>query len=80
MGKKTRLMILPICLLLAGWVVIRALAQEGAPRIIQINVNQLGPQRLGPLPAVVSPPGNPTSSLKIHLHTFIPKPRRIDRK
>ena len=67
MGKKTMLIILPLCLLLAGWIAIRSLAQEGAPRIIQINVNQLGPQRLGPLPAVVSPPGNPTSSLKIHL-------------
>ena len=60
-------MALPICLLLAGWIVIRALADEKAPQIIQINVNQLGPQRLGPLPPVVSPPGNPTSSLKIHL-------------
>jgi cytochrome c peroxidase len=67
MGKKIRLMALSLCMLLAGWIVIRALADEKAPQLIQINVNQLGPQRLGPLPGVIAPPANPPSSLKIHL-------------
>jgi hypothetical protein len=34
MGRKTVLMALPICLLLAGWLVIRALADEKTPQII----------------------------------------------
>ena len=67
MGNRIRLMVLPVCLLLAGWMVIRAAADEKAPPIIEVNTHLLGPQRLGPLPPVVSPPGNPPSSLKIHL-------------
>jgi cytochrome c peroxidase len=67
MGKRIWLLVLPGCLLLAGWSLVRASADEKAPPLIQVNVQQLGPQRLGPLPPVVSPPGNPPSSLKIHL-------------
>jgi cytochrome c peroxidase len=35
--------------------------------ITQVSVQQLGPQRLGPLPPVVAPPSNPPSSAKILL-------------
>jgi len=67
MRKKTKLVLLLFCLLVSGSIVIRALAENEAPQIIQVNVQRLGPQRLGSLPPVVSPPGNPPSSLKIHL-------------
>lgn len=67
MCKKIKVSIPLFCLLLSGWIVIRALAEEEASQIIQINVQQLGPRKLGPLPPVVTPPGNPQSSLKIHL-------------
>jgi cytochrome c peroxidase len=66
MGKRIWLMALP-AYLLAGGSTVGVLAGEGAPPVTQINGQQLGPQRLGPLPAVVSPPNNPPSSLKIHL-------------
>jgi cytochrome c peroxidase len=54
-------------LLAAGLVFVRASTQEKIPPITEINAQQLGPQRLGPLPPVIHPPGNPPSSLKIHL-------------
>ncbi|HOW85688.1 MAG TPA: cytochrome c peroxidase [Candidatus Aminicenantes bacterium] len=43
------------------------LAGQKAPPITQVGVQVLGPQRLGPLPPVVHPPGNPPSSAKIQL-------------
>jgi cytochrome c peroxidase len=67
MGKKLWLLILPACLMLAGWSVTGAATDEIPQSITQINAHLVGPQRLGPLPPVVAPPGNPPSSLKIHL-------------
>jgi hypothetical protein len=40
MGKNTRLVAMPVCLLPAGWIVVRALADEKTTQIIQVNVNQ----------------------------------------
>jgi len=67
MGKRIWFMALPVCVLLAGWGVLGATTDEKTPPITQVNAQLVGPQRLGPLPPVVSPPGNPPSSLKIHL-------------
>ena len=67
MRPRFWLMVLTACLLLAGWGGVSASTDEKAPPITQVNVQQLGPERLGPLPPVIHPPGNPTSSLKIHL-------------
>jgi cytochrome c peroxidase len=67
MRKGIWLVILPVCLLVAGWSILRAATDEKTPPITQVNAQVLGPQRLGPLPPVISPPGNPPSSLKIHL-------------
>lgn len=58
---------LAACLLLAGWGVIGASTDEKTPPIMEVNAQLLGPQQLGPLPPVIFPPGNPPSSLKIHL-------------
>ena len=51
MGKKIRLIVLPVCLLLAGWIVIRALAGEKTPQIIEVNVHQARPPETRPAPA-----------------------------
>jgi cytochrome c peroxidase len=67
MGKKTWSMALAAGLLLAGWGLIRASSDEKTPPITVVNGQQLGPLRLGPLPPVIHPPGNPPSSLKVHL-------------
>jgi cytochrome c peroxidase len=67
MGKRTWLLVLSAGLLLTGWGVIGAATDEQTPPQIQVNVHLPGPQRLGPLPPVIHPPGNPPSSLKIHL-------------
>ncbi|MBE3076009.1 MAG: cytochrome-c peroxidase [Actinobacteria bacterium] len=68
MTKRAWLVVLPVCLLLLGPGVSGAAGgQHTPPPTTQLNVQQLGPQRLGPLPAVVVPPGNPPSSAKIHL-------------
>jgi cytochrome c peroxidase len=67
MGKRLWLVLIPACLMLAGWGVLGASSDDQAPPLIKVNVQQLGPERLGPLPPVVHPPGNPPSSLKIHL-------------
>ncbi len=67
MGKRIWLMALAAIMLLAGLGSIRGSGDEKTPPITKVNVQQLGPQRLGPLPPVISPPGNPPSSLKIHL-------------
>jgi cytochrome c peroxidase len=67
MRKRILWMALATGILLAGWVSISASSDEKIPPITQVNVQQLGPLRLGPLPPVISPPGNPPSSLKIHL-------------
>jgi cytochrome c peroxidase len=68
MKKSKRLMFLPIVLLLAGWGFSLAGSDEKPPPpITQVNVQILGPQRLGPLPPVVAPPNNPQSSAKIML-------------
>jgi cytochrome c peroxidase len=68
MRKRNWLMLLSVCLLLAGWSVIQASAEEKTPPpLTQVNGQQLGPERLGPLPPVVAPPNNPPSSAKIHL-------------
>jgi len=65
-GKKW-MMFLPIGLLLVGWGVSLAGGDEKPPPITQVNAQLLGPQRLGPLPPVVTPPNNPQSSAKILL-------------
>jgi len=67
MRLRIWLMALAACLLVAGMGADRASTEEKAPPITGINTQQLGPQRLGPLPPVIHPPGNPTSSLKVHL-------------
>jgi cytochrome c peroxidase len=68
MTKRAWPVLLPICLLQLGLgVTLAAGGQQTPPPTTQVNVNQLGPQRLGPLPPVVAPPGNPPSSSKIHL-------------
>ena len=55
------------CLLLLGASATRAADDQQPPPITDINVQLLGPQRLGPLPPVVAPPNNPPSSAKILL-------------
>ncbi len=67
MGKRICLMALSACLLWMGWAAVGTATDEKAPPIIQSQAQMLGPQRLGPLPPVIHPPGNPPSSLKIHL-------------
>ncbi len=67
MGQRSWLVLLAAGLFLAGWGALGASSDDQAQPIIKVNVQQLGPERLGPLPPVVHPPGNPTSSLKVHL-------------
>ena len=68
MRRRTWLMLFGVSLLLVGWSIIPASADDKTPPpITQVNVQQIGPQRLGPLPPVVAPPNNPPSSVKIHL-------------
>jgi cytochrome c peroxidase len=67
MGRKVYLSVLAVCLLVAGSIALSASAGQKVPPLTQLNVQVLGPQRLGPLPPVVAPPGNPPSSAKIHL-------------
>ncbi len=67
MRQRICLMTLGAGLLLVSWGTVYPSTQEKAPPLTLVNVQQLGPQRLGPLPPVIHPPGNPPSSLKIHL-------------
>jgi cytochrome c peroxidase len=67
MKEKKQMMFLLIVLLLIGWSIGLAGGDEKPPPLTQINVQNLGPQRLGPLPPVVAPPNNPQSSAKIQL-------------
>ena len=68
MTRRARPVLLPVCLLLLGFGVTLAAGGQQTPLpITEVNVQQLGPQRLGPLPPVVAPPNNPPSSAKIHL-------------
>jgi cytochrome c peroxidase len=67
MGRRSFLLLLSACLLVAGSIAMSALPDQKTPPITQVNVQVLGPQRLGPLPPVIAPPGNPQSSAKIHL-------------
>jgi cytochrome c peroxidase len=67
MRRNFRLMALPAGLLVAAAGAIWGLADQKTPPITQVNVQVLGPQRLGPLPPVIAPPGNPPSSAKIRL-------------
>lgn len=67
MGRKIFLLALTVCLFWAGSSAVSAPAQDKTPPLTQVNVQVLGPQRLCPLPPVIAPPGNPPSSLKIHL-------------
>jgi cytochrome c peroxidase len=67
MVRKTFLLVLTACVVWTGSRAAAAPSDDKAPPITQINVQVLGPQRLGPLPPVIVPPGNPQSSLKIHL-------------
>ncbi len=67
MRSKSYLFILCACLLAAGLAAVSASGDQKAPPLTQLNVQVLGPQRLGPLPPVIAPPGNPQSSAKIHL-------------
>ena len=67
MGRRSYLLVLVACLVMAGSIAMSALADQKTPPITQVNVQVLGPQRLGPLPPVIAPPGNPQSSAKIHL-------------
>ena len=67
MGRKIFLLTLTVCLFWAGASAVSDPAQDKTPPLTQVNVQVLGPERLGPLPPVIAPPGNPPSSLKIHL-------------
>ncbi len=67
MRRRTGLMLLAIFLLLFGSSMIKAADDQKTPPITQVNVQLLGPQRLGPLPPVIAPPNNPPSSAKIRL-------------
>lgn len=71
MGRKRCLMVISVFSLLAGLMAAETASQapdkEKVPPITKVNVQMLGPQRIGPLPPVVLPPGSPTSDLKIHL-------------
>jgi cytochrome c peroxidase len=68
MNKNKQVMSLLIVLLLAGWGIrLNGSDEKPPPPITQLNAQVLGPQRLGPLPAVVTPPNNPQSSAKIML-------------
>lgn len=67
MRPRICLMALAACLFAAGLGAVRASTQEKFQPITEVNAQQLGPQRLGPLPPVIHPPGNPPSGLKIHL-------------
>ena len=67
MGRKFCLLVFCACLLAAGSIAISASTDQKTPPLTQLNVQVLGPQRLGPLPPVIAPPGNPQSSAKIHL-------------
>jgi cytochrome c peroxidase len=68
MKKNKQVLSLLIGLLLVGWGVSLVGGDEKPPPpITQVNAQALGPQRLGPLPAVVTPPNNPQSSAKIML-------------
>jgi cytochrome c peroxidase len=68
MTRRARPVLLPVCLLLLSLgVTFAAGGQQAPPPVTQVNVQQLGPQRLGALPPVVAPPNNPPSSAKIHL-------------
>jgi cytochrome c peroxidase len=59
--------LLAICLALLGASATRAADGQQTPPITEVNVQLLGPQRLGPLPPAVAPPNNPPSSEKILL-------------
>ncbi len=68
MTRRAWPVLLPLCLLLLGLGVTRAAdGPQTPPPMTAVNVQQLGPQPLGPLPPVVAPPNNPTSSAKILL-------------
>ncbi len=67
MGSRLRWAVFVAALVLVAASAAQAPAEDQAAPLAEINVHLLGPQRLGPLPPVVSPPGNPPSSLKIHL-------------
>jgi cytochrome c peroxidase len=67
MRRRFWLFSLSAVLLAAAAGLIWGLGEQKAPPITQVNVQVLGPQRLGPLPPVVAPPGNPPSSAKIRL-------------
>ncbi len=67
MARKILLSVLTACVIWTGSSAAAAPSDDKAPPVTSINVQVLGPQRLGPLPPVVVPPGNPQSSLKIHL-------------
>jgi cytochrome c peroxidase len=67
MKKNKRMISLSVILFLAGWGCGLAAGDEKPPPLTQVNVQVLGPQRLGPLPPVVTPPNNPQSSAKIQL-------------
>jgi cytochrome c peroxidase len=67
MRRTLILVALLVGLLAAAAGTASVLADQKAPPITQVNVQVLGPQRLGPLPPVVAPPGNPPSSAKIQL-------------
>ncbi len=67
MGRKFCFLVFCACLLAAGSIAISASTDQKTPPLTQLNVQVLGPQRLGPLPPVITPPGNPQSSAKIHL-------------
>jgi cytochrome c peroxidase len=68
MTQRPWAVLLPLSLSLLGLSVTGAAdGQQPSPPISEVNAQQLGPQRLGPLPPVIAPPNNPPSSAKIHL-------------
>jgi cytochrome c peroxidase len=60
-------MALPVAFLAAAAGLVWGLGDQKAPPVTEANALGIGPQRLGPLPPVVAPPGNPPSSAKIRL-------------
>jgi cytochrome c peroxidase len=67
MRRSFWLMALPVALLATVAGLVWALGEQTARPITEVNALGIGPQRLGPLPPVVAPPGNPPSSDKIRL-------------
>jgi cytochrome c peroxidase len=67
MRRSFWLMALPVAFLATAAGLVWGLGDQKAPPITEVNALGIGPQRLGPLPPVIAPPGKPPSSAKIRL-------------